>query len=346
MPGSSAGGGGRRLRTVDIARALAILGVVFGHVTAGLESDGLLASDSWTATGVQRFGLARMAAFFFLVGLFMGPAVAKRGGVRPYLRERLTVLLWTYLLWDLVYAGAETALAGGAGAGVLLRFWDPALHLWFLPTLALATVITCLLRPWRFPWSLLFLALCAVLLWARVPEVIAIDGLSYVYFVALGAAVGLTRLRCWLGRPVSMTVAGSVAAVVFVYGTGWGVVAARSPSVPFFGQAVISLIVSTAGVVLVVWAAWALAKLPEKSTAWLVWLGGRTIEIYVAHLLFVTGIRMLLMRMGIDSPVAHLVIGSVGAVALSLLVAETAQRWRMGWLYHPPRRLLEREAAG
>ncbi|WP_210241415.1 hypothetical protein, partial [Mesorhizobium sp. B2-6-6] len=99
-------------------------------------------------------------------------------------------------------------------------------------------------------------------------------------------------------------------------------------------------------VVLVVWAAWALARLPEKSTEWLVWLGGRTIEIYVAHLLVVTGIRMVLMRMGIESPGAHLVIGTVGAVALSLLVAEAAQRWQMGWRYRPPRRLLERGAVG
>lgn len=345
MPGG-ASTGGPRLRTVDIARALAILGVVFGHVAAGLESEGLLASDSWTATGVQRFGLARMAAIFFLVGLFMGPAVAKRGGVRPYLRERLTVLLWTYLLWDLVYAGAETALAGGTGGWGLLRFWEPALHLWFLPTLALATVITCVLRPWKAPWSLLALALCATVLWGRVPELFAIDGLSYVYFVALGAAVGLPRLRRWLGRPAPMAAVGLVAAVVFLYGTGWGVMPARSPSVPFFGQAVMSLVVSTAGVVVVVCAAWVLAKLPARSTAWLVWVGGRTIEVYVAHLLFVTGIRMLLMRVGVDSPGVHLVIGFVGAVALSLLVAEAARRWRMGWLYRPPQRLLGRSAVG
>lgn len=96
VPHSSAPPSGRDT-TVDIARGLAIVLIVYGHVLVGLVLPGLVAPDDPLRDTLPVIYLFHLVVFAFTAGLFLAKGVDRRG-VRPYLRTRLATLGWLYLL--------------------------------------------------------------------------------------------------------------------------------------------------------------------------------------------------------------------------------------------------------
>lgn len=148
----------RRSRTIDIARSLAILGVVLGHAIFGLRGAGLYTEDALPMALQEAWSIGRMPAMFFLVGLFIPRAVERREhDGRSYMRERLVLLLWVYLVWQTIQAALEVLGSRFKNVPVppsaLYEVWSPLAHLWFLPTLALGTAVVFLARPWARLWT-------------------------------------------------------------------------------------------------------------------------------------------------------------------------------------------------
>lgn len=103
--GAPAGAGGR-IAWLDLARAVAIVLVVFYHVGAGagyalLPKDSSAAGFWWSASNIMLAPIP-MNLFFLVSGM-----LAVRAAQRPWrqvLRPRVLDMLWPYLLWSAVFA--------------------------------------------------------------------------------------------------------------------------------------------------------------------------------------------------------------------------------------------------
>lgn len=95
--------------------------------------------------------LLHLPVFAFATGLLM-PRPVERDGRARYLRARLSLLAYLFLLWTLIEGSAEVLTSSVKNVPVtwwqVLSVWRPLGPLWFLPLLMLATVVVVILSPW------------------------------------------------------------------------------------------------------------------------------------------------------------------------------------------------------
>ena len=138
----------RRVQAVDVARAVAVIGVVVNHCIDGLLNAGLIPADHALERVNAALYVFRMPALALLLGLFIPRSVEKRGPLR-YVAERASLMLYLYVLWFLVEGAAESSSSGVKNMSrpwsEQFTFWTTFAHLRFLPFLVVATVVLTLL---------------------------------------------------------------------------------------------------------------------------------------------------------------------------------------------------------
>jgi len=329
---------------VDVARGLAIVGVVFNHAVIGLESAAIVSAQSTLANFNDDLYLFRMAALVFLLGLFIPRSVAKRG-IRGYLWHRLPLLIWLYVVWYFVQGSIELATTGVKNNPVsltdLAMFWIPPAQLWFLPFLAVITVIVAVAQPWRrtTAGALLICAAIAIsiLTWGWLPNYIGIRGFPLIVFATIGAAIGLGLFRRAAGLSVVAWVAfGLTSLVAFTF-------LARSELRPATGsrpgidlsEQTLSFAAAVLGVVLLLSLAVTVARVRPINRC-IAYLGRHTLEIFVAHIVVTAGVRILMVRVGVVDVLPHVIAGVGLGVALPILLARLAGKVHAHWLFGTP----------
>lgn len=334
----------RRVPAIDIARALAIIGVVFGHSVDGLINSGTLAPSDATARVHDALYVLRMPAMAFVMGFFIPGSVAKRGTPR-YLANRVLLMLYLYVLWFFVQGVVEVATSSLKNKprppATLLEVWVTYGHLWFLTFLAVATLVVVTIRPWPGRARLLLLVgylAVGVALWGWNVQVVGLRGLSLLFFVAAGAAVGLRRMgSLMLARPGLWLAAGVVATVAYVlmYSLDPAPATDVEDVVPGVGTRALSLTMAVVGIVALLALAVALARIPRVSE-FLAHLGRVTLPIYLAHLIVVAGSREALEVAGVDPVLVYVVVGTVLGMLVPYVLFLHADRLRLGWLFDLP----------
>lgn len=338
--------------TLDIARGVAIIAVVIGHALRGLLAAGLAdPSATWVAFLDMALYLMHLPVFAFATGLLMAKPV-QRDGAAHYLRMRLAMLAYVFLLWTLIQGAIEVWTSPVKNVpvtwGDVATVWRPLGQLWFLPLLMLATVLVVVVAPWRGGTTRL-LALATVVLggvgcWGLEGEWIFTRGLALMPFFMLGAVVTQERFSRGLKR-----CSGAWLAVIgFVTCAIWLATAANpwvtAPTVLDPERSPISVGVGLVGSVAAVTAVGAVSGLlarSQRAGAWLAYAGRLSLHVYLVHIIFTAGVRVVLTRAGVMEPGLHLVAGAIAGVAGPLLVERVTRRWP--WLFVPPW-TLEREA--
>lgn len=332
-----------RSTPIDIARGIAIIGVVFNHTVDGLIGAGLLAETTAVGQVNAALYIFRMPALFFLVGLFIPSGVTRRGAVE-YLRSRTALLIWLYLLWQVIQGSVQAATNGVRNGETslvdILTVWYPLAQLWFLPTLALGTAIVVLSRCWEATRSgraiLATLVVFGVLAWGWDLEFIGLRGLALVAFLALGAAIGLPRMTRLLGRhPVVWAAVAAIALVGTLSLSPFGTEPATVFGSASLAGRMLSLLAAALGVVAVLAISVVASRIPVLSPA-LVAVGGRTLGIYLMHIVVVAGGRVILTALGVDSVGVMLALLLPAGVVVPMVVESLARRIHLGWLFALP----------
>lgn len=338
--------GTTRVAALEVARALAVIGVVVNHATDGLVAAGLLDAASPTARVNAALYLFRMPALALLMGLFVPGGVTRRGA-RSYLRRRVVTVLYLYVLWFYLQSAVEIAANGvknqARDPSELLTPWVTFGQLWFLPFLAVATAVVVVCRPWRsrsFAISSLLVALViAILTWGWNLRIAGAEGLSLVVFTMVGAVIGLPRIARGLERHVAVWVVVAVAGtigVVLLHARG-AVPATVGVSRPPLGTVATSLGAAACGVAMLIAVAALLARTKGIPRRLFAAVGSRTLAIFLAHVTVVAGTRIVLVRLGVTEPHAILAVAVVLGVTVPVLVsrwAEARTPWR--WLFDAP----------
>ncbi len=334
----------RRSQAIDVARALAIVGVVANHSIDGLLGAGLIPADHPLETVNAALYLFRMPALAFLLGLFIPRAVTKRG-VPGYLRERATLMLYLYLIWFVLQGAAETATSGlkntPRDADSLWTVWITFAHLWFLPFLIVTSLVLALLQPWRDPVrrTVTGVALLAVtfLTWGWNSNVFGLTGLSLLVFAAAGSMVGLPRMAGWLHRSVvGWAVAGVAASVALALLLRLDVVPATVPSDVGLVDRALSLVAAVAGTLALLAVAVLLSRVAGVRPL-LAAIGRKTLPIYLAHVIVVAGVRVVLTRIGVEEPWLIVAVAVPLGVGIPLAAASFAEgRPWANWVFDLP----------
>ncbi|MGY1856607.1 acyltransferase family protein [Modestobacter sp. SYSU DS0290] len=343
-----------RVTAIDVARAVAVIGVVVNHSIDGMVGAGLIGDEHPLERLNAALYVFRMPALALLLGLFIPRSVAKRG-VWGYVVHRGAVLLWLYLLWFALQSSIETLTSDYKNLArpwsAIVRVWEPFAHLWFLPFLLVASAVLAVLQPWRGRTRQVLagggLVLLGVLLWGWDRDVVGLTGLSLLAFAAVGSMLGLARLGAWMQRSAAGWAAvGVAAALLFLALLQLEPVPGTLPEEVGLGVRAVSMLTAAVGTAALLAVAVLLSRIPPMA-AFLSAVGRRTLPVYLAHVVIVAGVRVALDAAGVDQPVLILVVAVAAGVGLPYAVAVFADgRPWANWVFDLPEPLRRRLPAG
>ncbi|MEI2820692.1 MAG: acyltransferase [Marmoricola sp.] len=326
-----------RNQSIDIAKALAICGIVLGHVMRGLSAAAIADPlQGWYEEVDTGLYLVHLSVFFFVSALFLRRGVDREGS-STYLKRRIALLAWLFLAWTLIQGTIQLLSARLVNTPIepislVVGLVKPLGQLWFLPTLAIFTLIVVGIAPWksRGRYLALLVAACAISLarWGVGGEWFFARDLAMFAFFGAGAIVRADRFGRWIASRVS-TVIGFLGLLVYTI-ICWTSDPTPPPEHFAFSRVdatsvTLGVFAATGGLLGVLMISKSLTYVPVVREA-LAFVGKRSLHIFLAHIVFAAATRIGLMRMGVDDLVIHLIAGTTAGVALSLLLAVAAER--------------------
>ena len=286
----------QRIAFLDAAKGIGILLVVMGHCLGGLHDAGMIADRSVAWLGFYVIYTFHMPLFFFLSGSLVHARIVSQP-VR-FLRSSLTRIVYPYFLWGTIQSLVLLVASGvinhpvrvGVGPLLLRILWEPPGQFWFLYVLFLAHMVALIMLPLGGR-SLLALAFAVIYAAAAISPAFShlissyVSGgslLAYIVGVCFGEMVAGWRGR--IERPQVWILLGFVLFLAAAW-TGW-----REQADAY---SYVTLPAACAGCIV------ALLLAHTKllcCSRWLIHLGQRSMPIYVLHVLFVAGTRIVLQK--------------------------------------------------
>jgi len=310
---------------VDVAKGMGIVLVVFGHAVDGLLKAGIAeAGGGWAASYFAVYTF-HMPLFFLLAGLFVQARLAADAG--GFVHTALVRIAWPYLLWSVIQLAVIGALGSVVNSPaeltpwrVLSLVWEPTSQFWFLQALLVLHLASLCIVPRAGVATLLVVMLVArgVDATVELPFLLALPA-RFGLFYALGVAAGplLRQAAQTLPRP-------RAAALAAAAGLVWAIAALPVWLAGRSHWNIAALPAAFAGTLAML----ALSTFVRGGAArfWLT-LGQASMAIYVLHVLFVAGVRIVLHKgLGIDQPVVILLVACSVGIAAPLLLRALALR--------------------
>ncbi len=302
----------KRIDWIDIAKAVGITLVVYGHASRGLLSSGTLTSLNWQIVDFAIYTF-HMQLFFFLSGM----NIVKSRQKSMFLSSRAKAILVPYFVFSIFHGAIQILLANKTNSDIglsnlLLIPIFPISPFWFLYVLMIFIVIMALFRPSKI---LLF---AAVLMTASSPLLYGDKWVAFevFYFFAFFVAGALWRpvlIPGWLGALAVVVWLGTVA-----YALSIGIQLTWFYSLQMLPAAI-------SGIVAVIW----IAQNIHFGSKALTFIGRNVIAIYVMHILATAGTRIILKGLSLEDPIIHIISGTIAGMMLPLLALFIFQRIRI-----------------
>lgn len=336
-----------RDETIDVARAIAIVAIVLGHTLRGMAAAGLIDEHgAGFVTADRTLYLFHLSVFTLLAGVFVSRG-ADRDGVRGYVLRRDAQFLYLYLVWGLLQGLVKVATSSLVNVPKsmldVFKIWVPEGQLWFLPFLVVLTTLVVPWTPWRSRPVAVAVGVAGVAVsvawWGLPGPWTAVKGFGLTAFFVAGTLVGADR---FLRLTSSVSPTSAVVTLVGAFGIFATLIAAYAPTPPTtMGQArtptsvALGIAASIAGTVAVLALSRLLALTGAAARA-LAFIGARSLEIFLAHIVFAAGTRIVLVRMGLHANPLVLMACVTAGVAGPLLLVRLARPLRLVWLFHAP----------
>lgn len=336
-----------RDRTIDVAKGIAIVAIVLGHVLRGLTSAGILADGSSSQIADLALYSWHLPVFAFVSGLFVQSSIEKRGTC-PYLRIRISTFLWLYILWTLLQVSVKLAAGNSvnsvAGITDLIDLIHPEGQLWFFPWIAIATISVVIVRPWasaaRGGISIGTAAAISVFSWGDGGTVIGTQGLAlYVFFIG-GASLGAQRYLDTMSRVPAWLAAPSLA-FTFVLVVSPANAPTSTYTNSFMGTPLGILLTATATFTVLL-SSHVIGNLSNDSRfrrlsflSAFAYLGKNSLIIFIAHILFASGARILLSHLGVTSVAIYIGAGLLAGIVGPLILWYATRGW-FPWIFSAP----------
>ncbi|OWK23420.1 hypothetical protein AJ87_37580 [Rhizobium yanglingense] len=170
----------QRLDWLDIAKGIAIVLVVYGHASRGLEVAGLISFDGAWGYIDYLIYTVHMPVFFVVSGFLYERSREKPRDSWSFWTDKFVNIAWPYFLWTAIHVSIQTVMSGSgavnndASLGRLLSIgWNPVSPFWFLYALLVAFAVSFALR--RVPIKIVTGAAFVLMLlvyWLNAPQLV------------------------------------------------------------------------------------------------------------------------------------------------------------------------------
>lgn len=324
-PGETTFGRGERAGWVDGARGLGIVLVVIGHAIGGLQSARIVSPDSGYGLAFQLIYSFHMPLFFLLSGLFAERFT--RGARYDHVGKTMRRLGYPYLFWSLTTIAVIMSAGSAVNAPIVPGLWPfieiawwPTSQLWFLYALMVLQLLYIVAAR-----SVGLLGLFALLAALRlVPELVDLPDvinltLTYGVFFAIGALASKPLFTFAAGHTKKGLLA--LAAASFAV---WAVLTFGALEAGSFHLDLMMVPASLAGTFATLCLAMSLPRPIEPLARY---LGTISMPIYLVHVLFVAGTRIVLSRLlGIHDPALLLPMLVASGIIGPMLLWEASRR--------------------
>ena len=337
----------KRDSTIDIAKGIAIVAIVLGHVIRGLASSGMINGGGTLVSYVDSFlYMFHLSVFAFLSAIFVSRSVG-REGVHRYLRSRDATFFYLYIVWSLLQGVVKILTSSFVNSPMtvtdMFTFWVPEGQLWFLPWLIVMTTMAASIRPWRSRIAsivtLLVAGIVSVLFWGINGPVAGTQGLGLTFFYFCGLIWGFDRFLPFL-RKFSRTSTAALALLgTFVFTSLVLLTEAVPPASSVLERPPLAILLGFIASWVGVFSVFLIARLMDswvRMFSWLAFIGQRTLEIFLAHIMATSGVRIILSVAGVETVWIHVLAGTITGVTFPLLLWWTLSRIRFPWLFVAP----------
>jgi len=310
-----------RTTWVDYAKGIGIILVVVGHTLRGLQKTPVTV-PGWEFVDAWIYAF-HMPLFFFLAGLFVEHSC--RVTLGSFIADKARRILWPYFVWTLIQEGFRhlTGSSPLGAAGLWTIIYRPVMQFWFLYVLFLLLVFYAVWRKAGGPREV-FVALAFALnlslafganygSWGIIYQM-----WIYIPYLALGVLVS---------RPGWLEYVGACGEPVLICLTTGGY-SAIALAVFFHAAGLAGLVVplATVGILASVALAGCLSR--WRQAAGIGALGVLSLEIFVAHTIFASSFRQLLLAEGIHNAGLHVAGGIAMGLAGPVILFAICKRFR------------------
>ncbi len=315
-----------RQRWLDVAKGIAILLMVFGHIWGGLMASKVLDRSPFNTGLYTWIYTFHMPAFVFMAGIFLMRSVDR--GLRAFTLNRLGTLWYPAVLWGLITFAATWNFRGYINSDPGRRpvwnvFYHPDSSYGFLLILLELSLLWAVARTLRSPIWVPPVFATAVLAVGLVSENgMATDFGSYGLWLSSAAALrtrvlGLARLT----TPILLAITAA----------GFAIVTAGTLFAPVDSTAG-HMMCTPAGIMMLLATAGLLERSPLAVP--LASCGFYSLEIYLMHSLIWVACRIVLLRfLHITQPVFLVPTLMFYGVIGSLAATHLARRLGLNWLF-------------
>lgn len=293
----------KRIAWADYARGIAIILVVNKHLIMGLEG-AKIALNPWVVEFNDVFFNFRMPVFFILSGIFIGKSISKHS-VYHLVLNRLNTIMYPYLVWSFIQITLQIFLskytnAKKTPADYFYILYKPHMieQFWYLYALFLVTILYVLVKVYFRPSvsiQLILGILCYYVASFLKPDVsqfkvddsLLHDVLYFYIFFAIGDAISSFVLNRENFKKIASIRSLLIVLVPFIITQAWWL-AHRNPFILLFGLIVII------GCLFLYLISFLLDK--YDLFRWLRVVGNYSLYIYVMHILVISAVRIIMIK--------------------------------------------------
>lgn len=321
---------------VDYAKAIGIILVVYGHVARGVVKSGLPMDNYWFTLVDSVIYSFHMPLFFFLSGLFFYESLLRRG-CSGLIANKLETIIYPFVIWSLLQGAIELLLSkhtnGGVTTSEVLSFvWNPRAQFWFLHVLFVIFVASSIIyKKIKIQHTkyllLLFLTLSTFKNELSANSVTLLTLGNSPFFI-MGVYFNEIKDRFYSSRKTLTPILG----ILFLSGQYIFHISLElnysSDGLPAVTLALISILFISA----------LSMQISNLEIKLLLTIGTSSMIIYLMHIIFGSGTRIILSKVaGITSVYAHLIIGTTSGIILPLIASHLIRRSWLNFLITPPR---------
>ena len=323
-----------RASWVDVAKAIGIVLVVYGHVARGLDASSIgLNSEAHVLIDSIIYSF-HMPLFFFLSGLFFSKSFEKYKAL-GLTYKKIDTILYPYILWTLIQGVLNVSLSSYTNNDKVLEqvltFWEPYAQFWFLYTLFLLFLLSCIYFSALSQRYTLPLFIASALLYATSKQVtyplpFHFIAEHYVFFV-FGIWASKCNFKNFAGHTYVLwgsLILTLVAQYDFHVNQNF-VYSDKGSYSLFLALTSITFICSLS------------VFLAARSVKWLIVIGSSSMAIYLMHIIAGSGVRIILVKLfGITSIEIHLLLGLTAGIGLPLVAMKIFEKYNIRYVFSAP----------
>ncbi|WP_282039773.1 acyltransferase family protein [Saccharicrinis aurantiacus] len=315
-----------RFDTLDIAKGLGIILVVYGHVARGINSSGI------EFKLFEKFDNAIYAfhmPLFFLISGFLFQKSISKPKKRIFL-SKLDTILYPYLIWSFLQICIQYILSNLINGTVdiidVYTFFLPRSQFWFLLALFAIMTITLFLTKRHKNLYLLVSSILSILLIIIPLNLEFADQITgNILFFNIGIVLSTNRPKFYkLIENRTLLIINSIIFIVLE------ILLFNLKESSIINQ----LILAISGSILII----QISNKRFMNINFLKELGQQSLVIYILHILVGSGTRVILLKIfKLDNLHVHLFIGTLFGVFIPFLLYKLGFTKRLSFLFTPPK---------